>query len=219
MYIGTLPRLEVIEILTLAPPFGNKITCRSIGIASFSNHTDNRVTNSFAATGQRLAPPTAIVCPASCCGFSINRAHFGAVPFVAVGIERSKEPVRFTAFELAGWDANIDGYDQAFGDVSRQTVEPLLDAANVTVDLRVLDVCCGPGMLVEGALQRGAEAVGIDFSSEAVGLARRLVPGGNFQQAFPAGRCTSLALSGCQFRCCAVWIWPHACPRSGVGPA
>lgn len=98
-------------------------------------------------------------------------------------IERSQDPARFAAFELSGWDKNIDGYDRAFGDVSRQTVRPLLDAAKVTGGMRVLDVCCGPGMLAAGALQRGAEAVGIDFSSEAVALASRHVPAGRFQQA------------------------------------
>lgn len=97
-------------------------------------------------------------------------------------IERSQEPERFSAFELAGWDSNIGGYDRAFGDVSRQTVGPLLDAAGVAAGMRVLDVCCGPGMLAAGAQARGAEAVGIDFSGEAVELARRLVPGASFRQ-------------------------------------
>ena len=64
-------------------------------------------------------------------------------------IERSNNPEAFIDFERAGWDANIAGYDRAFGSVSRQTVGPLLDAANVTRGMRVLDVCTGPGMLVE----------------------------------------------------------------------
>lgn len=98
-------------------------------------------------------------------------------------IERSQDPTQFAAFELSGWDKNIEGYDRAFGDVSRQTVQPLLDAAQVMDNMEVLDVCCGPGMLAAGAVQRDAEAVGIDFSSEAVALAGRLVPAGSFQQA------------------------------------
>jgi SAM-dependent methyltransferase len=69
----------------------------------------------------------------------------------------------------------------------------MLDAARVTRGMRVLDVCCGPAMLAAGALERGAEAVGLDFSVEAVELARRLVPKGRFEQGdaqalpFPAG--------------------------------
>jgi ubiquinone/menaquinone biosynthesis C-methylase UbiE len=97
-------------------------------------------------------------------------------------IERSKNPEAFIGFERAGWDANITGYDQAFGSVSRQTVGPLLKAANVSAGMRVLDVCSGPGMLVEAAIERGAQAVGLDFSAQAVELARELVPAGEFRQ-------------------------------------
>lgn len=98
-----------------------------------------------------------------------------------MAIEKSKNPDAFIDFERAGWDANIAGYDQAFGSVSRQTVEPLLKAANVTSGMRVLDVCTGPGMLVDAAIKRGAQAVGLDFSAKAVELARKLVPAGEFR--------------------------------------
>ena len=67
---------------------------------------------------------------------------------------------------------SIAGYDDAFGAVTRQTVQPTLDAAGVKSGMRVLDVCCGPGMLAEGAIKRGANAVGLDFSS-VVELARK----------------------------------------------
>jgi ubiquinone/menaquinone biosynthesis C-methylase UbiE len=97
-------------------------------------------------------------------------------------IEQSREPKNFAAFELTGWDNNIGGYDAAFGAVARQTVRSMLDAAHVSPGKRVLDVCCGPGMLAAGALQCGAEAVGLDFSGEAIELARRRVPNGRFQQ-------------------------------------
>lgn len=97
-------------------------------------------------------------------------------------IEQSRDSKQFSAFELAGWDTNIRGYDSAFGAVARQTVGAMLDAARVTRGTRVLDMCCGPGMLAAGALQRGAEAIGLDFSGAAVELARKLVPKGNFQQ-------------------------------------
>ncbi|MBM3346303.1 MAG: methyltransferase domain-containing protein [Betaproteobacteria bacterium] len=97
-------------------------------------------------------------------------------------IERSREPEQFAAFELSGWESNIGGYDRAFGVVARQTVRPMLDAARLAPEMRVLDVCCGPGMLAAGALERGAATVGLDFSTEAVELARALVPTGRFQQ-------------------------------------
>ncbi len=97
-------------------------------------------------------------------------------------IEQSRDPKQFSAFELSGWDTNIRGYNSAFGAVTRQTVGPMLDAAHVTRGMRVLDICCGPGMLAAGALERGAEVIGLDFSAEAVELARKLVPKGRFQQ-------------------------------------
>src|SRR5690348_1693596 len=97
-------------------------------------------------------------------------------------IERSINPSEFSAFERSGWDAKVRGYDAAFGLVSRETVEPMLDAAAVGPDMQVLDVCCGPGMLAAGVLKRGAKPIGVDFSEEAVRLASILVPEGRFQQ-------------------------------------
>ncbi len=97
-------------------------------------------------------------------------------------IEKSQDPAAFANFELVGWDANITGYDQAFGAVARQTVRPILEATCVGSGTRVLDVCCGPGILAAGALARGAEVIGLDFASEAVALARRMVPSGQFEQ-------------------------------------
>src|SRR3954453_20218344 len=88
-------------------------------------------------------------------------------------IEQSRDSKQFSAFELSGWDANILGYDSAFGSLTRQTVVPMLDAGRLTWGMEVLDICCGPGMLAAGALERGAEAVGLDFSAQAVELAHR----------------------------------------------
>ena len=97
-------------------------------------------------------------------------------------IEQSRDPKRFSAFELSGWESNIRGYDSAFGAVARQTVGAMLDEARVSRGMRVLDVCCGPGMLAAGVLERGAEAIGLDFSLEAVELASELVPTGRFER-------------------------------------
>lgn len=97
-------------------------------------------------------------------------------------IEQSRDPKQFSDFELSGWDSNIRGYDSAFGAVARQTVPAMLDAARVTRGMRILDVCCGPGMLAAGALDRGANVTGLDFSAAAVELAHQLVPKGRFER-------------------------------------
>jgi len=97
-------------------------------------------------------------------------------------IEESRDPKEFSTFERLGWDTNIRGYNSAFGAVARQTVGSMLDAACVKYGMKVLDLCCGPGMLSTGALDRGADVVGLDFAKDAVELARKLVPKGSFQQ-------------------------------------
>ncbi len=111
-------------------------------------------------------------------------------------VEQSSDPEQFSAFELSGWETNIGGYASAFGAVVRQSVGAMLDAAGVTRGMRVLDVCCGPGILAAGALERGAEATGLDFSLEAVELAGNLVPNCRFERgdaralSYPAaGKC------------------------------
>src|SRR5215469_11264455 len=131
-------------------------------------------------------------------------------------IEQSREPEQFADFELAGWDSNIAGYDAAFGALARQTVEPMLDAARVTSGSRVLDVCCGPGMLTGGASKRWADATGLDFSVQAVELASRLVPKAHFQQ----GNAQSLPFPDASFDSvlCGYGVM-HASARSRGGTA
>jgi len=97
-------------------------------------------------------------------------------------IEKSKDAGAFADFELAGWDHNIAGYDDAFGRVSRQTVDATLDAAGIRSGMKLLDVCTGPGMLVEAALRQGVEAVGLDFSEAVLKHARKRVPNGEFRR-------------------------------------
>lgn len=96
-----------------------------------------------------------------------------------VPIEKSNAPVEYLEFERKGWDAFISGYNDTFGAVTRQTVQATLNAAQVGDGMRVLDVCCGPGMLSEAAARCGAQATGLDFAG-VVELARRLVPAAEF---------------------------------------
>jgi SAM-dependent methyltransferase len=97
-----------------------------------------------------------------------------------MAIEKSKNPAEFADFERSGWEKHIAGYDTGLGTVSRQTVQPMLDAAGVRAGMRVLDVCCGPGMLADAASKRGAKAVGLDFP-DVVKLACTQVPNAEFQ--------------------------------------
>jgi SAM-dependent methyltransferase len=54
--------------------------------------------------------------------------------------------------------------------------EPLLDAAGVRHDMRVLDAATGPGYVAERAATRGAHPVGVDISEGMLDLARSRQP-------------------------------------------
>lgn len=99
-----------------------------------------------------------------------------------MAIQSSDDPEAFNDFEHQGWETISAGYERHFARLTRQTVPSTLDAAGVARGTRTLDVCTGPGMLAEAALERGAEAVGLDFSSEVIEIAKRNVPDAEFHQ-------------------------------------
>ena len=61
----------------------------------------------------------------------------------------------FHDFELAGWEKAAGEYDRRFGELTSQSIGPLLDAAGAVPGARLLDVACGPGH-VAAAAARGA---------------------------------------------------------------
>jgi SAM-dependent methyltransferase len=99
-----------------------------------------------------------------------------------MAIEISSDPKEFFDFEHQGWETSSAGYEEHWARLTRQTVPATLDAAGVAENTYVLDVCSGPGMLTAAALERGAKAVGLDFSDKVVAIARRNVPDAEFHQ-------------------------------------
>jgi len=87
----------------------------------------------------------------------------------------------FRAFEHAGWQGAALRYDDAFGSLTRQAIDPLLDAAEARSGARVLDVASGPGYVAAAAAARGARVTGVDFSLAMVRLARAQNPGVKFR--------------------------------------
>jgi SAM-dependent methyltransferase len=83
---------------------------------------------------------------------------------------------RFSAFESAGWSARAGSYDLLSGRVTAQVADALLDAAGVAPGARVLDVGCGPGVVLAAALARGARPTGVDIAPGMLAEARRRVP-------------------------------------------
>lgn len=99
-----------------------------------------------------------------------------------MSIESSNDPKGFTEFEHDSWETVSRGYEQHFARLTSQSVAAVLDAAAVSSESRVLDVCTGPGMLAAAAVARDAQSVGIDFSADAVEIARSNVPGAEFHE-------------------------------------
>jgi SAM-dependent methyltransferase len=90
--------------------------------------------------------------------------------------ERTVDADAFNAFEVAGWEQQVGGYDHFFGPITTRLVAPLLDAAAVGAGTRVLDVASGPGYVAAGAAERGASVIGADVADAMLALARRLHP-------------------------------------------
>jgi SAM-dependent methyltransferase len=83
----------------------------------------------------------------------------------------------FRAFELAGWEQAAGPYADHWTSLTRQTIEPLLTSVRARYGATLLDVATGPGWVASAATERGARAIGIDFSPTMVALARGAWPG------------------------------------------
>jgi len=88
----------------------------------------------------------------------------------------------FSEFEHRGWQHVAERYDSTWASSTRQFIPPLLDAAQVGPDMALLDVGCGPGYVSAAAAERGARAIGLDFSSEMLAIARKKFPGIEFRE-------------------------------------
>lgn len=92
-------------------------------------------------------------------------------------------PEDVAAFEHATWSRCAPGYEEGFALLTREAVEPLLDAAGVESGTRLLDVGTGSGVAAAIAQKRGATVAGVDFSDEMLAEARRGVPSVEFRTA------------------------------------
>ena len=95
-------------------------------------------------------------------------------------------------FELAAWERAPVHYAAGFGRATAAFVPALLEAGGVGAGMRVLDLCCGLGVVPAAAQARGALVDGVDFSPAMLAAARRVVPGVVFRQ----GDAAALPLAG-----------------------
>ncbi len=89
---------------------------------------------------------------------------------------------RFKTFEHSGWQSIPKQYNESFGGLTIQCIPALLDAVGVEEGTRLLDVCTGPGFAAAAAAECGAEATGLDFSSEMLSVARDQNPAVEFRE-------------------------------------
>ena len=69
----------------------------------------------------------------------------------------------FAKFEHEGWQCVAGKYDSALASLTPQFVPPLLEAVEVSDEMSVLDVGCGPGYVSAAAVPNGANAGREDF--------------------------------------------------------
>lgn len=92
-------------------------------------------------------------------------------------------PADVAAYEYATWSRCAPTYRDGFAVLTAEAVDPLLDAATVGPDTRLLDIGTGTGTVAAAAHQRGASAIGIDFSDTMLSEARRSSPDVDFRAA------------------------------------
>ena len=91
-------------------------------------------------------------------------------------------PATFHEFEHRAWQGVVKLYEDYFGALTAQCIEPLLDSVNARAGDAVLDIATGPGYIAAAAARRGAQVTGLDFSSAMIAEATKLHAGITFRE-------------------------------------
>ena len=78
----------------------------------------------------------------------------------------------FKSLEHAGWNQRANTYDDITAIITNYGIIPLLDAASIAPGQKVLDVCCGTGLVAAPAVERGAEVTAVDIAQDMIAAAR-----------------------------------------------
>lgn len=78
----------------------------------------------------------------------------------------------FKSVEHDGWNERAGVYDTYTARITNYGIEPLLAAAGIKRGQRVLDVCCGTGLVAAEAEKRGATVTGIDIAEDMIATAQ-----------------------------------------------
>ena len=88
------------------------------------------------------------------------------------GVAHSDEELlAFGEWERAAWEQRAAPYAASLGDLTRGSIDAMLDAAGVGAGTRMLDVGTGPGFVALAAAARGAQVVAVDQSLAMVAIA------------------------------------------------
>ena len=74
------------------------------------------------------------------------------------------DPGEFRNFEHAGWEEIPTQYHCAFGELTSQAIEPLLDAARVRKGTKLLDRCLRPGLRFRGGYETWSDCAWVSIS-------------------------------------------------------
>jgi len=92
------------------------------------------------------------------------------------------DPDDVRAFEHAGWQKAAAHYQSTFAAATHEFADALLDAAGVGPRTKMLDLCCGTGLVAGAAAARGAIVSGLDFSPAMLEVARATHPALHFAE-------------------------------------
>ena len=88
----------------------------------------------------------------------------------------------FKQQQQTAWNEKASAYDLHLGKITAGFADRLLDAADISEGMQVLDVATGPGYVAGGAHARGAIATGIDISGAMIAQARHRYPDALFYE-------------------------------------
>lgn len=88
------------------------------------------------------------------------------------GETAAEEQPTFKSLERQGWSERAGAYDEYTARITSPGIAPLLAAAGIAAGQRVLDVCCGTGLVAAEAADREASVVGLDISEAMIAAAK-----------------------------------------------
>src|SRR6266480_5405502 len=94
---------------------------------------------------------------------SLSNFRWSNCSYLARAMRKSDE---FTRCEYEGWQRVAEKYDAVWSSLTRQFIPYLIDAAQVSTGLSVLDVACGPGIRIGRRQESRSEPDGRRFLQE-----------------------------------------------------